>query len=434
MVEISPFKGITYNKKKISHLDKVMSPPYDIISKTMQEQLYDNDPYNFVRLILGKISPDDAASNNRYTRAKKEFDTWIDQSILIKSEKEALYPYRIEYTIDGQKRTMNGFFTLLQLDSEYKQVKAHEKTLSKPKADRLDLMRTCQANLEPIQLLYIDEKDLLQKEIQEKCTDEPLIHVKGYDSFDHSLWKINDENLINLVKNTLKDQIVFIADGHHRYQTAVNFAEEMKKKTGITSKDAPFNYIMIIFVNMFDKGLSILPTHRLLKIPIDKNDLLSKLNDYFVIETYLRGKEDMSHLVNTIKDKLQTTTLHRFCLFFKDAFYILTLKDESFMDHLAKEYSQTWRTLDVSILHKIIIENILGITQETLEDHITYTRDDEEAVRFVDMDEYDCSVLMNATKIDELKAIAEAEEHMPQKSTYFLPKMLSGLVLYKMDI
>jgi len=434
MVEISPFKGITYNKQKITHLEKVMSPPYDIISKTMQEQLYANDPNNFVRLILGKIFPDDTSSNNRYTRAKKEFDTWIDQSVLIQSEKDAIYPYRIEYSLEGKKRTMNGFFTLLRLDSEYRQVKAHEKTLSKPKADRLDLMRTCHANLEPIQLLYIDEKDVIQKEIMKKCTDKPLFYVKGYDSFYHSLWKITDEDLINHVKDILKDQSVYIADGHHRYQTAINFAEEMRKKTGITRKDAPFNYIMIIFVNMFDTGLSILPTHRLLKIPIDRDDLITKLNEYFNVETYPRGKENSTMLVNTIKENIKTTTHHRFCLLFKDTFYILTLKDESFMDTLAKQYSKTWRTLDVSILHKIIIENILGVTQETLEDHVTYTRDDEEAVRFVDEGEYDFSVLMNATRIEELKAIAEAEEHMPQKSTYFLPKMLSGLVLYKMDI
>lgn len=434
MVEIRPFKGITYNKQKISHLDRVMSPPYDIISKSMQEQLYANDPYNFVRLILGKVFPDDTSSNNRYTRSKIEFDTWIDQSILVQSEKDAIYPYRIDYSIDGEKKSMNGFFTLLKLDNEYKQVKAHEKTLSKPKADRLDLMRTCNANLEPIQLLYIDELDLLQKEIQKKCDDTPLIHVKGYDSFYHTLWKITDEKLINLIKKTLKDQIVFIADGHHRYQTAINFSNEMRQKTGNAHIDAPFNYIMIIFVNMFDKGLSILPTHRLLKIPIDRDDLLSKLNKYFTIETYIRGKEEHTQIVDTIKEKLKTKNLHRFCLFFKDTIYVLTLKDESSMDALAKEYSKTWRTLDVSILHKIIIETILGITQETLEDHVTYTRDDEEAIRFVDMGEYDCSILMNATKIEELKSIAEAEEHMPQKSTYFLPKMLSGLVVYKMDI
>jgi len=152
----------------------------------------------------------------------------------------------------------------------------------------LDLMRTCQANLEPIQLLYIDEKDVIQKEIMKKCNDKPLFYVKGYDSFYHSLWKITDEDLINHVKDILKDQIVYIADGHHRYQTALNFAEEMRKKTGITRKDAPFNYIMIIFVNMFDTGLSILPTHRLLKILIDRDDLLSKLNKYFTIENASR--------------------------------------------------------------------------------------------------------------------------------------------------
>ena len=435
MVEVIPFKGITYNKEKIPTLDNVMSPPYDIISEKMQEQLYNNDPYNFVRLILGKISPDDTKSNNRYTRAKEEFETWLQKSILIQSDKEAIYPYRIEYTINHQKKVMNGFFILLQLDKEYKQVKAHEKTLSKPKADRLNLMRACHANLEPIQLLYIDEQDRLQQAIQKKLSEEPLIRVKGYDSFQHSIWKLTDEKIISKIKETLHDQVLFIADGHHRYQTAINFADEMKKSTGITDDTAPFNYRMVILANMFDEGLAILPTHRLLTLSVDRNSILKKLSEFFTIEIFPRKQPqtDYKTFAETIKEKLQTKTDHKFAMVFKDTYYIFTLKTESSMDALAKEQSKTWRTLDVSILHKIIIEHILGISQDTLEDHVKYTRDDEEAIRFVDEGTFDFSFIMNATKIDELKAIAEAGEHMPQKSTYFLPKMLSGLVMYKMD-
>jgi len=435
MVEVRPFKGITYNKEKIQTLDKVMSPPYDIISEKMQEKLYNNDPYNFVRLILGKIFSEDSDSNNRYTRAKKSFEDWIQQSILIQSDKEAIYPYRIEYMLKGEKRAMNGFFILLKLDRDYKLVKAHEKTLSKPKADRLNLMRACQANLEPIQLLYIDEKDRLQQAIQDNLSEKPLIDVKGYDTFHHSIWKIDDKRLIKQIKETLDEQVLFIADGHHRYQTAINFAEEMERKTGITDKDAPFNYRMVILANMFDEGLAILPTHRLMKLTVNQDDIIEKLKEFFTIEAIPRKttNKEYNPIIQTIKDKLETTQDHRFALVFKDTYYILTLKDEASMDELAKEQSKTWRTLDVSILHKIIIEHIMGITQESLEDHVKYTRDDEEAIQFIDDGTFDFSFLMNATKIDELKQIAEAGEHMPQKSTYFLPKMLSGLVMYKMD-
>ncbi len=436
MVEVAPFKGIIYNTEKIATLDKVMSPPYDIISEKMQEQLYNNHPNNFIRLILGKILPTDMETDNRYTRAKKEFETLRQKSILIQSDAQAIYPYQIEYTLKDQKKTMKGFFILLQLDKEYKQVKAHERTLSKPKADRLNLIKACRANLEPIQLLYIDEQDIIQQTISNKLSEKPMISVRGYDTFQHSIWKITDKKIISMIKENLHNQILFIADGHHRYQTSINYAQEMEKDTGITKKDAPFNYIMVILANMFDDGLAILPTHRLINLTIDREKILNKLSKYFTIKTCSRkqGKIDYKKLSESIKEQLETPSQHQFAMVFKDAYYIFTLKDESVMDAFAKEQSKTWRTLDVSILHKIIIEHVLGISQDTLEDHIKYTRDDEEAIRFIDEGSFSFSFMLNATKIDELKAIAEAGEHMPQKSTYFLPKMLSGLVMYKMDL
>lgn len=435
MVEVVSFQGLTYNKKKVGNLDDVMSPPYDIISEEMQEELYARHPYNFVRLILGKQFPDDTEKNNRYTRAKHDFETWIKESILISTDKPAIYPYKIEYMLDNQLKTMSGFFVLLKLDPEYKMVKAHEKTLSKPKADRLNLMRACHANLEPIQLLYIDEDDRIQKTIDDAIREAPLISVKGYDTFTHKLWKLEDDRVISFIQQELKDQVLFIADGHHRYQTAINYAEEMRKKTGNQSADASFNYRMVILANMFNEGLAILPTHRLIKMQgISIEKLLPKLEEYFTVEETMvpSEKKDYGSLVTSIKTVLKTEKDHKFVLYLKDRYYLLTLKDETVMDTFASDRSTTWRKLDVSILHKIVIEHIFGITQENLEDHVKYTRDDEEALRFVDEGRFDLSILMNPTRISELKKIAEAGEHMPQKSTYFLPKMLSGLVIYKM--
>ncbi len=425
MVEVLPFRGFTYNKDKIESLDDVMSPPYDIISTDMQEELYEKHPYNFVRLILGKQYPDDTEENNRYSRAKKDFEEWIKENILIQTDKPAIYPYRIEYTVENQKKTMKGFFILLKLDPTYKTIKAHEKTLSKPKKDRLNLLRACKANLEPIQLLYIDEEDFIQKTIDENI-NSPYISVKGYDSFMHKLWMIDDEETIKNIQDWLRDKILFIADGHHRYQTAIDYAEEMKKKTG---RSGPYDYRMVILANMLDEGLTILPTHRLVKlkssISIDK--LIDKIRKYFDVEEYISPVD-----IKVLKEKLEGSG-HRFILYTKDKYYVLILKDEEIMDRFASDRSKTWRTLDVSILHKIIIEDIMGITPDVLEDHVKYTRDDIEAIKVVDDGKYDLSFLMNPTRIEELKAVAEAGEHMPQKSTYFLPKMLSGLVIYKME-
>ena len=434
MVEVAPFKGITYNPKKISKLDDVMSPPYDIISEELQTKLYEKHPRNFVQLILGKINTDNSDKDNRYTRAKKLFDSWMKDSIIISSDEPAIFPYTIKYKVKNQTKTMNGFFALLKIDPNYKLVKAHERTLSKPKADRLNLMRACHANLEPIQLLYIDDKDKIRKKI-DGALNNPIIDVKGYDGFNHKLWKLENNEVISMIQNELKNNILFIADGHHRYQTAINYANEIKEKTGNRDKDAPFNYRMVILANMFDEGLSIFPTHRLIKKSnIDFDDFLEKLNEYFVIAEKKVGssKENIAEIREKIKDDLETKDEHKFVMYLKDKYYLLKLKDEAFMDKFAGDRSKTWRTLDVSILHIIILEHIMGINQENLEDHVKYTRVDEEAIQFVDGGKYDLSFLMNATKIEELKAIADAGEHMPQKSTFFLPKMLSGLVIYKM--
>jgi uncharacterized protein (DUF1015 family) len=434
MVEIAPFKGITYNKEKIGNLDDVMSPPYDIISEEMQNKLYGKHQNNFVKLILGKQFPSDTKEDNRYTRAKQLFDEWQENSILLESEKNAIFPYKVEYILNNETRTMNGFFVLLRLDPDYKVVKAHEKTLSKPKADRLDLMRACKANLEPIQLLYMDNNDTIRKMIDEGI-DTPILNIKGYDGFMHKLWKVEDELLISKIVDELNNEVLFIADGHHRYQTAINFADEMKKKTNVSDEHAPFNYRMVILANIFDEGLAILPTHRFIKMPnLDIDDLLQKLQEYFVVEekTIEKTDNDYDRVGKRIISEIETEDKHKFALYSNKKYYVLTLKDEKVMDEFAKDRSEIWRRLDVSILHKVILEHILGINEDNLEDHVKYTRVDGEAIQFVDEGRFDISFLMNATKIDELKAIAQAGEHMPQKSTYFLPKMLSGLVMYKM--
>jgi uncharacterized protein (DUF1015 family) len=430
MVEVIPFNGLIYNKAKIKDIENVMSPPYDIISDEMQEKLYKKHPYNFVRLILGKQFPDDTDNHNRYTRAKDFFDSWIKDSIFIQYDKPAIFAYKISYKIKNQTKTMNGFFTLLKLDADYKTVKAHEKTLSKPKADRLNLMRECYANLEPIQLLYIDEEDKIREKI-DNSLNAPIFDIKGYDGFNHKIWKIDDEKIISFVQNQLKNKILFIADGHHRYQTAINYANELKEKKKITDGNAPFNYRMVILANLFDEGLAILPTHRLIKkSDIDINKTIDNLKDLFYVEEKIT--KNQKDVAKKIKKNLETLKDHKFALYTKGRYFVLTLKDDNIMEKYAIDKSKVWRTLDVSILHKIILESFMGISQENIEDYVKYTRMDEEAIQLVDEGKFGYSFFMNPTKIEELKSVAEAGEHMPQKSTYFLPKMLSGLVIYKM--
>ncbi len=434
MVEIAPFKGLIYNKKHIQKLEDVMTPPYDIISEQMQNELYQKHKYNFVRLILGKIFPDDTEIKNRYTRAQQTFDAWQQQGILHPTNIPAIYPYKIDYKINKEKKQMNGFYVLLKLDPNYKIIKAHEKTLAKPKTDRLNLLRACHANLEPIQLMYIDENDSIRKTI-DAALDNPLINVKGYDGFIHKLYCVDDQKVIQSIIDALEKKLLFIADGHHRYQTSVNYALEKQQQTGNNDPYTPFQYIMVVLCNMLDPGLSILPTHRLIKMhDIDIDETCKKLQKYFTVVKKPVDviTKDYQQIGKTIIEDIATTDMHRYALYTKGVYYSLTLKDERVMDSKAPDHSRTWRTLDVSILHKLILEEFFGITEKNLEDHVKYTRVDSEAIQFVDDGAYDFSILMNATKIDQLKAIADESEHMPQKSTYFLPKMLSGLVMYKM--
>jgi uncharacterized protein (DUF1015 family) len=371
MVETAPFKGMVYNNKKIKKLDDVMSPPYDIISEKMQNDLYEKNEYNFVKLILGKLYPNDTDANNRYTRAKQLFDAWQQLGILVPSTAPAIYPYKVQYTLKNEKKQMNGFFILLKLDPEYRTVKAHEKTLAKPKADRLNLMRACFANLEPIQLMYMDQQDTLRKTMDESLT-EPLIRVKGYDGFTHTLWRLDDTEVVQQILDELKAKILFIADGHHRYQTSINFAQEKREQTNNTDPNTPFNYIMVVLCNMFDPGLSILPTHRFIKMPnVDFEDLSKKLEQYFTVEKKpVPTKKNYEKLGKKIMNDIETTTKHKLALYAKGAYYIFTLKDERVMDKLAADHSKTWRTLDVSILHKLILERFLGIDEKNLEDHV----------------------------------------------------------------
>ena len=434
MVEVKPFRGITYNTKKFNNFDNLMSPPYDIISKMMQDQLYNNNDYNFVRLILGKKKQDDNEISNYYTRAKEFLEKWLSENILVGSEENSIYPYKINYEINNQKKIMNGFFILLKIDKNYEKIRAHEKTLSKPKEDRLNLMRNCKANLEPIQLLYVDEKDEINKIINDKINN-PIFQIKAYDSFYHTLWRLEDKKIIEHIEKILKNKILFIADGHHRYQTAINFANEMSGKYQNYNDDSPFNYRMVILVNMFDEGLSILPTHRLVKKDeIDINKFLSKLENYFEIIEKNITNDHIINIEKKIMSDISSENKKQFVLYLKNKYYILTLKNLNLMDKVGDNHSKIWKSLDVSILQKLIFEEILNINQENLENHVFYTRDLKEAIQFVNEEKYNFSFLMNPTKINELKAIAESGEHMPQKSTYFLPKMLSGLVMYKMDI
>ena len=440
MTRIRPFKGIQFNARKVDSLDRVMSPPYDIIAPEMQSQLYKKSDYNLVRVILGKEEKGDNKRINKYTRAATLFEQWRRKGILNQSKKSAVYPYQIKYESDGEQRELNGFFALLKLDPSYSWIKAHESTLSKPKLDRLNLTRTVNANLEPIEVLYPDEKNKVDGIIKDSIGDSsPNISVNGWDGFRHFLWNLEDEAVLEEITKQFEDKILFIADGHHRYQTAIDFMQETLSKNPRLPEDSPLRYRMAVLVNMQHPGLTILPTHRLIHSVqgFEPKRLLTNVKPYFEIEKLRIGKNPDSktkgeELMRTIGEEKGRSKIFAFYpqTARKDGLcYLLTLKDISVMNEIEQGHSKVWRRLDAAVLHSLLLAQCLGINKGRVEEHVAYTKSSEEAISLVDEGKYQAAFLLNPTGIEELRDVVLANELMPQKSTYFLPKLLSGLVM-----
>ena len=423
MVDIAAFKGITYNKEKVN-INRVVAPPYDVISNEEQEELYRKSDYNIVRLILGKEYPDDSEENNRYIRAADFFREWMDKGVLTRSEENCIYVYEEDYSIKGEQKKMRGFIALLKLEGyETGKVKRHEKTLSKPKEDRLKLMKNCNANFDQIFLLYSEPEKKIDGILDKHASRKPDYEAK-YNNVVHRLWTITHKNDIDEIVKTMKPKPLFIADGHHRYETALNYRNYMREKYSDFKGNELFNYMMVQFNNM-DERLSILPTYRLIHSLPEMNidEVLGKIKEFFDVEETNLTEKKGKKIVGILEKKKNKKV---FALYHDKKCYILTLKDINLMNKFGAG-SGVLRKLDVSILHTLIIEKILGITD--VEKHVKYTRDENEAVKLVDEGKYQLSLFLNATTLDELKAVSEANENMPQKSTYFYPKQLTGLVM-----
>jgi len=426
MAHIEPFAAYRYNSEKAGHLDKVLTQPYDKISESLRKQYYQKSPYNLARIILGYDKDDDYKDQNKYERAASYLREWIQREVLIKDEKPSLYYYTQAYQLEsGERKTRHGFIGRGKLDQS--QVHAHEHTLAAPKKDRLNLLRATQANFGQIFMLYDDPEDrvnkLLSPFVQEK---QPDVMAHDEDSNEHQLWKISDDNIIHQIQAVMQDKALFIADGHHRYETAVNFRQEMlKTKQHIPAMD----YRMMTFVNMADPGLVILPTHRLVKDlkGFDEDRFLEVLTQHFDVFK-VTGAEKM---LARMKDHSESASV--FGVYTLGGYYVFRLKNNQDMDtFFSEETSSAYRCLDVSILHTLVLDKLLGITAQDCEqeNHLAYVRSYKEAIQRVNLRECQLAFFLNPTKISEVKVVAAQGERMPQKSTDFYPKLLSGLTIY----
>jgi len=435
MAEIKPITGLRYNKEKVGDLTEVITPPYDVIDPAAQKKFYAINPYNVIRLELGEKYPEDDHENNVYTRAAATFVKWCLDEVLIKEPEPALYLYQQEFQALGEAKVRTGFLCGLKAEDYAKgQVLPHEETLPKHKEDRLKLMRATEANFSPIFGLYSDPERLIDQALLDSIQQKkPNIEITDWAKEVHRVWGITDKNIINTVVKAMEKKKVFIADGHHRYETAVAYGKEMKQQGGRN-----FDYILINLVNLYDPGLVILPTHRLIRnvSGFDLGRFLGQLKEDFELKPIPPADSRETTLEQLLKEMEERGRRnHTFGLYAQENFYLVSLKKETVIDQtVGPNKSPAWRHLDVTILHTLIMENILGIgaAERASEGFLKYTRDNLDAVESVDRGEFQLALLMNPTKIDEVTAVAEAGEKMPQKSTFFYPKVISGLVINKL--
>ena len=446
MAKIIPFKGILYNKEKIRDIKDVVAPPYDVISPAEQEELYKRHENNVVRLILGKESDSDTPDNNRYTKARDSFDSWQRDSILIKDAFPSIYVYSQEYhlgeTEGFEKKRRLGLIALSKLeDFGEGKIHPHENTLAKPKEDRLKLMQHCNANFSSIFGLFSDPSKRIDSVLKDYMRHSPLYDLVDDAGMRHTLWAIRDNKVIQIITGVMSDKQVFIADGHHRYETAINYRNEMREKLPNFTGEELYNYVMMYFTNTNSEGLSILPIHRLVSnlSNFDKKKIIKKAGEFFNIEKLSLNESDEK----TVKQKLFSDMKERgkkehiFGMYLgNDEYLLLTLKDEDVLDRLiTNSRHPSWKKLDVTILHTLLIEKVLGVSEKNLAEqkNITYTISEDEAIKDVKAGKYQIALFLNPTKIEEVKDVATAGEKMPQKSTFFYPKLITGLVMNKLE-
>jgi uncharacterized protein (DUF1015 family) len=434
MATIFPFRAFRYSPSRID-VASVVTQPYDKITPEMQERYYAASPYNLVRIILGKREAADGPQDNPYTRAAACFRDWRREGVLAQDSKPSIYPYSQTFTIPGSENrlTRRGFIALGQLeDYGNKVVFRHEQTLAKPKADRLDLLRATKAHFGQIFMLYHDPKG----EVDPLLPDQSLPDVTVKDEYgvEHCLWRVSDEAAVASICGQMRDKKLIIADGHHRYETALNYRNECRARTGTTVvPDAPYERVMMTFINMDSPGLLILPTHRVVYglSGFSADNLKSRARGYFSVEEVdpaidpARATGILKHAGRSGTAMLGVTAERAF----------LFDRPNSSGAQLLSGLSLRQQELDVILLHKYLLEGVLGLSEESIRNqtNIHYLRDTGEALARVRRGQANVAFLMNPVQMPQMRDIAFASEVMPQKSTDFYPKLLSGLTIYGLE-
>lgn len=421
MATIEPFKGIRYNMEKITDLSTVIAPPYDIINQSGQDAYYNQDPYNIIRLEYGKEEIGDSPANNRYTRARDTFNRWLEQKILLRESQPVFYLYRQSFTYRGTSYQRDGIIAALKVEPYGKgAILPHEETLTKPKADRLELFRSCRANFSPIFTLFPDRENQVERIYAPLLERPPLAGFSDQQGESHRLWAITSPARQRALQEYIAPRSLLIADGHHRYETSLRFSEEAGARRG-----RGYRYALTIMTSLHSPGLLMLPTHRLLNglSPRQAGTLLKIASRYFELQFRdLPQGESSSELFPELREPGREPPA--LGLILPDRACLLTLKNAP----------GTPGRLDVSLLQELIVKPLLEETPEgTAERVISYTTDQRELLKAVVTGRAQAGFILSPTPMEEVVVRARRNEKMPQKSTYFFPKLPSGLVIYSLD-
>ena len=435
-MQLQPFRAFRFDPAIVGDVAACIAPPYDVINDDQREQLYQKSEFNIVRIIKGKTNQSDNDDNNQYTRAADYLADWIEQGALKQDTDEAIYAYVQDFEINGNHFQRYSFIALAKLEEFGKIVRPHEEILEKPLIDRLNLKKSTSADFGLVFMLYEDRQRIADNIITEAVNEEPLIDFVDEQDVRHRLFAIPAQSDIEQIVNMMSDKSCIIADGHHRYTTGLTYSKE--------NGNPAAKYQMMAFANTYHEGLLILATHRLVGNLDNFNSeaFINSLRDKFRISEYkfdtpaakLQARQKMLTEMKAEHDKdnnaigIYSST---------NAFYVAVLKDKHQMDEVAPDMSTQSKLLDLTVLHKLILESLLGIDKDRLAkgENIQYLKDTpsaiDDSIAQVDSGQKQAAFFMNPVKIKELKAVTDAGERMPQKATYFYPKVFSGLTIYK---
>lgn len=445
MALVQPFRAYRYNPS-LAPFEKVLTQPYDKITPARQEEYYAADPHNLIAIEKGRTYKEDNAQSNVYTRATASLHSWIAEHVIQQDSAPAFYAYSQEYEVPGMalRRTRRGFIGAGKLeDYSANVIFRHEHTLSGPKADRLELLRHTRTHTGQLFMLYSDAQRRVDAVLEEaQSSQAPVTELTDEYGVIHRLSLITDANRISSIQNAMADQKLVIADGHHRYETSLNFRNECRSRAGKLIQDAPYEFSMMTFINTRSEGLTILPTHRVVANLRDFSwsSVRRYLEPWFSTEVLpFDGPAQRPEATAKFLQRLQAAKSRRAIGVCpspegdKRAFYLLTLRPEADIAQILPGLSPLQRELDVVLLHQGILEPALGITPHAVasEANLSYEREAATALEAVDNGTAQIAFLLNPVDVDLVVTVATAGEVMPQKSTDFYPKLLSGITMYR---